>query len=426
MVKIIDYKNTTEDAVLISNIEFDDKITADVAVLLKNVKEGGDQALLDYYSKKFGKTIDTLEVTKEELEEAWNKVDPALIESIKLAAANIEEYHAHQVRSDFSMTRDGVVLGQKYTPIERAGLYVPGGTAPLPSSVLMNAIPAKIAGVSEIIMTTPSDKNGQVAPAILVAAQIAGVGRIFKIAGANAIAAMAFGTQSVPKVDVIAGPGNIYVTTAKKLVYGIVGIDMLAGPSEILIIADGNANPRHVAADFLSQAEHDVLSTAIVITTCKSLAEQIAKEIEIQLDKLPRNEIARKSVEDNGKIILTETIEQATQLSNKIAPEHLELCVDDPFALLPLVKNAGSIFMGNNTPEAAGDYFAGTNHVLPTSGTARFSSPLSVDVFVKKSSYLYYTPEALKSEGPHIVRFAEEEQLDAHANSVKVRLEDMG
>ncbi|MCL2213001.1 MAG: histidinol dehydrogenase [Oscillospiraceae bacterium] len=421
-MKILNYKDITDADVLISNIEFDDGITAQVSAMLKAVKEGGDKALLDYYSKKFGRVVDTLEVTADEIASAWEAVDPALVESMKLASKNIEEYHAHQLRSDFSMKRDGVILGQKYTPMARAGLYVPGGTAPLPSSVLMNAIPAKIAGVGEIIMATPSGKDGTVAPAILVAAQIAGVHRIFKVAGANAIAAMAFGTETIPQVDVIAGPGNIYVTVAKKLVYGIVGIDMLAGPSEILIIADASANPRHVAADFLSQAEHDTLSTAILLTTSENLAKAVAKEIEVQLDNLPRSEIARKSVADNGKTIITETIEEAVELSNKIAPEHLELCVDDPFALLPLVKNAGSIFMGNNTPEAAGDYFAGTNHVLPTSGTARFSSPLSVDVFVKKSSYLYYTPEALKVEGPHIVRFAEEEQLDAHANSVRFRL----
>lgn len=424
MLKITNYKDIADMDVLINNISFDDNVTSDVTAIVKNVMTNGDAALKEYSAKFDNVDIDKFEVSQADIEHAYNALDPALIQSMKLAATNIEEYHRHQLRTDFRMERDGVILGQKYTAMERAGLYVPGGTAPLPSSVLMNAIPAKIAGVSEIIMCTPPNSEGKIAPAILAAAKIAGVHRVFMLGGAHAIAAMAFGTETVPRADVIAGPGNIYVTVAKKLVFGMVGIDMLAGPSEILIIADDSANPRHVAADFLSQAEHDVLSTAILLTPSEDLARAAAAEIETQLAALPRSEIATQSVRNNGKIIVTSNLEEAVELSNKIAPEHLELCVAEPFALLPLVKNAGSVFMGNNTPEAVGDYFSGTNHVLPTSGTARFSSPLSVDNFIKKTSYQYYTPEALTRDKDHIIRFAEVEGLDAHANSVKFRVEE--
>ena len=328
------------------------------------------------------------------------------------------------MRGGYEIKReDGVVLGQKVTPLARVGVYVPGGTASYPSSVLMNVIPAKIAGVGEIVMVTPPDENGKIASSILAAAEIAGVTRIVKSGGAQAVAALAYGTESVPPVDKIVGPGNLFVATAKRMVFGQVDIDMIAGPSEILVVADETANPRYVAADLLSQAEHDPMASAVLVTDNASLAQAVQNEVEIQLRELPRREIAGVSVNTRGKIIVAGSIAQAVETANAIAPEHLELCVDDPFALLPLVRNAGSVFLGKHTPEAMGDYFAGTNHILPTGGTARFSSPLNVDDFVKKSSYLYYTPQALFKVKDRVADFAEREGLSGHARSVTIRFE---
>ena len=339
-----------------------------------------------------------------------------------MAAANIEAFHRKQLHNDFVMNgAEGVVLGQKYTPIEKAGVYVPGGTAAYPSTVLMDVIPAKVAGVSDIVMTTPPGKDGTVNPVILAAASVAGVTKIVKAGGAQAIAALAYGTQSVPAVDKIVGPGNVYVATAKRMVFGKVGIDMIAGPSEILVLADSGCNPAWVAADLLSQAEHDTLASAVLVTDSVDLAKAVQAELEVQIPKLSRADIARKSIDDNGKIILCDDLNKAVEACNIIAPEHLELCVEDPFGLLPQIKNAGSIFLGRHVPEALGDYFAGPNHTLPTSGTARFSSPLGVDDFVKKSSFLYYTPKALAEVAERVTDFALREGLDAHAKSVAIR-----
>jgi histidinol dehydrogenase len=342
-----------------------------------------------------------------------------------MAAANIEAFHRQQVHKNVIVNQqDGVVLGQKYTPIEKAGVYVPGGTAAYPSTVLMDVIPAKVAGVKDIVMTTPAGKDGRVNPVILAAAATAGVTKIFKTGGAQAVAALAYGTQSVPAVDKIVGPGNIYVATAKRKVYGKVGIDMIAGPSEILVLADGSCNPAWVAADLLSQAEHDKLASPVLVTDSAELARAVQAELEVQIPQLPRAAIARASVDDNGKIIVCGDLHKAIEACNIIAPEHLEVCVDDPFGVLNEIKNAGSIFLGKNVPEALGDYFAGPNHTLPTSGTARFSSPLGVDDFVKKSSFIYYTRDALGTVAPRIADFAEREGLHAHARSVTIRYED--
>ena len=340
---------------------------------------------------------------------------------MKEAAQNIADFHRRQIPQGFELEKEnGVILGQKVTPLERVGIYVPGGTAAYPSTVLMNAVPASVAGVKEIIMVTPA-KEGRIKPEILAAAKIAGVTKIFKIGGAQAIAALAYGTQTVPAVDKITGPGNIYVATAKKLVYGQVDIDMIAGPSEILVIADESADAERAAADMLSQAEHDVLASAVMVTTSARLAELVAAEIERQLTELPRREIAQRSIEDNGRVIVTESLDDAVEIANALAPEHLEVYTSDPFALLPRLVNAGSIFLGGYTPEPVGDYFAGPNHTLPTSGTARFSSPLSGADFVKRSSYIHYTKEALKEAGEKIAAFAESEGLQAHANAVRIR-----
>ena len=342
-----------------------------------------------------------------------------------MAAANIRAFHEHQVHKNFVMNdTPGIVLGQKYTPIEKAGVYVPGGTAAYPSTVLMDVIPAKVAGVKEIVMTTPAGPDGKVNPSILAAAVIAGIDKIFKTGGAQAVAALAYGTESIPAVDKIVGPGNIYVATAKRKVFGKVGIDMIAGPSEILVLADGSCNPAWVAADLLSQAEHDKLASPVLVTDSAELAKAVQAELEVQIPQLPRAAIARASVDTNGKIIVTDDMNKAIDAVNIIAPEHLEICVDDPFAVLNSVKNAGSIFLGKNVPEALGDYFAGPNHTLPTSGTARFSSPLGVDDFVKKSSFIYYTRDALGKVQSRIADFAEHEGLHAHAKSVTIRFED--
>ena len=400
-------------------------VEAAVDEIMARVRQEGDAALLEY-AEKFDKArLDSLEVTEAELEVAMKQVSPDFVETLRQAAENIRAFHSRQIRQDFVINdRPGIVLGQKFTPIEKAGVYVPGGTASYPSTVLMDVIPAKLAGVKEIVMVTPPAADGSVAPAILAAAKVAGVTRIFKTGGAQAVAALAYGTQSVPKVDKIVGPGNIYVATAKRKVYGIVDIDMIAGPSEILVLADGSCNPAWVAADMLSQAEHDKLATAVLVTDSRSLALAVQAELERQIPLLPRQAIARTSIDDNGKIIVTDDLDKAVEAANLIAPEHLELCVDDPFALLGKVKNAGSIFMGKNAPEALGDYFAGPNHTLPTSGTARFSSPLSVDDFVKKSSFLYYTRDALRNVKDRVADFAMQEGLQAHARSVTVRFEE--
>lgn len=392
-----------------------------VADIIANVRKNGDSALVEYSKKFDGAVDDVLEVTKEEIDEAMNEVDSELLEIIKQAKENITAFHSRQVRNSFLINeKDGVIIGQKVIPIEKVGLYVPGGTAAYPSSVLMNCVPAKIAGCSEIVMVTPA-KAGKVKPAILAAARVAGVDRIFKIGGAQAVAALAYGTESVPKVDKIVGPGNAFVAEAKKQVFGTVDIDMIAGPSEILVVADGTNNPSHIAADLLSQAEHDKMATAVLITDSEKFANDVSAQLEKQIPLLPRAEIARTSIDTNGKIIITESLTEAMETSNILAPEHLEICVDNPFEYLGLVKNAGSVFLGKNCPEALGDYFAGPNHTLPTSGTARFSSPLSVDDFVKKTQFSYFSKEALAEVGDKVVRFAEEEGLHAHAKSVSIR-----
>ena len=395
-----------------------------VADILYDVRKNGDKAVLAYCAKFDKAELDTLEVSKQEIAEAIDAVEPEFLEILKEAAANIRAFHSRQVRNSFVLAdKPGVVLGQKVTPIEKVGVYVPGGTAAYPSTVLMDTIPAKIAGCPQIVMVTPPGKDGKINPAILAAASIAGVDKIFKVGGAQAIAALAYGTESIPKVDKIVGPGNAFVAEAKKQVFGMVSIDMIAGPSEILVIADGKSTPVHVAADLLSQAEHDKLASAVLVTDSEELAVTVRDELERQLPLLPREEIARASIDNNGKIIVAENLMQGIEIANEIAPEHLELVVDDPFSYLDAVKNAGSIFMGRSCPEALGDYFAGPNHTLPTSGTARFSSPLSVDDFVKKSQFSYYTAGTLASVADKIAAFAEKEGLRAHGRSVMIRKE---
>ncbi len=395
-----------------------------VSGIIADVRANGDEALYRM-TEKFDKVkLDSLLVTQAEVDEAYNALDDEMKKILAESAANIEAFHRHQVRNNFVVNdKDGVVLGQKITPIARVGLYVPGGTAPLLSSVLMNAIPAKIAGCGEIAMTTPPGKDGKVNPAILAAAKVAGVTKIYKMGGAQAIAALAYGTESVSPVDKIVGPGNAFVAEAKKQVFGRVSIDMIAGPSEILVLADKTCDPVVVAADMLSQAEHDKMASAILVTDCAELAAKVTEELERQIPKLPRAEIARVSIDTGSKIIITETFEEAIDMANEIAPEHLEVMCDNPFDYLSKIKNAGSIFLGKNCPEALGDYFAGPNHVLPTSGTAKFSSPLSVDDFVKKSQYTYYTQDALRKVAEDIAFFAEKEGLSAHSRSATIRFE---
>lgn len=423
MIKIMKYGEVSKDEIFArGETSFD---VADIVMdIIENVKQNGDKALFEY-AEKFDKAkLSSLEVTEEEIEEAFNKVEPKFIEIIKTAAQNIRNFHEKQVRNSFIINeQEGIVTGQKVTPIEKVGLYVPGGTAAYPSTVLMDSIPAKIAGCSEICIATPPSADGKVNPVILAAAKIAGVDRIFKMGGAQAIAALAYGTQTVPKVDKIVGPGNAFVAEAKRQVFGRVSIDMIAGPSEILVIADGKSNPKFVAADLLSQAEHDKMASAVLVTDSMELAVKVQAEIENQLKALPREEIARTSIDNNGKIIVADNIADVIDVSNEIAPEHLELCVDNPFDYLDKIKNAGSIFMGRYCPEALGDYYAGANHTLPTSGTARFSSPLSVDDFVKKSQYTYYTKDALKKVAEDVAFFAEKEGLTAHARSATIRFE---
>lgn len=421
MIKIYDINKLTLDEIL-SRETSATGVEEIVAEIIADVKENGDAALYKYCEKFDKVALSSLEVTAEEIEEAMSIVEPEFIEIIKEAAENITLYHKNQVQKGFEIKKEnGIILGQKVLPVKRAGLYVPGGTAAYPSTVLMDCIPAKIAGVKELCITTPPSKDGKVNPVILAAAKIAGADRIFKVGGAQAIAALAYGTETVPKVDKIVGPGNVFVAEAKRQVYGLVSIDMIAGPSEILVIADGTCNPEFVAADLLSQAEHDKLASAVLVTDSKDLAEKVRDELERQVALLPREEIARTSIDNNGKIIIVDSIEQAIEISNEIAPEHLEVCVDEPFKYLDMIENAGSIFLGKMCPEALGDYFSGTNHTLPTSGTAKFSSPLSVDDFVKKSAYSYYTSEALGEVADKVAFFAEKEGLSAHARSATVR-----
>ena len=421
MIKIAKYK---AGDIIFDRTEEQIDVTGIVADILKDVKENGDDALYRY-SEKFDKAkLTELEVTKEEIEEAVNKTEKEFIEILEEAAENIRKYHENQKIDNFEMKGEGIILGQRVMPLARAGVYVPGGTAALSSTVLMDCIPAKIAGVEEVIMVTPPQADGKVNSDILAAAKIAGVDRIFKVGGAQAIGALAYGTQSVPKVDKIVGPGNCFVAEAKRQVYGLVDIDMIAGPSEILIIADEKTNPRFAAADMLSQAEHDKLATAVLITTDEDFANAVSEELEMQIPKLSRAEIARISIDTRSKIFIVDTIEEAIELSNEIAPEHLEVCVDEPLELLSKITNAGSVFLGRNCPEALGDYFAGTNHTLPTSGTAKFSSPLSVYDFLKKSAYTYYTADALKKVSNKIDYFAKKEGLTAHAKSATIRFEE--
>lgn len=422
MIKILDYSALGQQIFNRTEQKFDvEKIVADI---IENVKTNGDDAL-KYYTEKFDKAkLDDLLVSQKEFDDAFEEIDDEFIEILKKASENIFAFHKNQARQGFEIKRDdGVIIGQKITPVQRAGLYVPGGTATYPSTVLMDAIPAKIAGVEEIAIVTPPDKTGKVNPAILVASKIAGVDKVYKVGGAQAIAALAYGTQTINKVDKIVGPGNAFVAEAKRQVFGKVSIDMIAGPSEILVIADANSNPRHVAADLLSQAEHDKMASAVLVTDSYDLAKAVQEQIEILLKDLPRAEIARASIEDNGKIIVAKNFDEVLAVSNEIAPEHLELMVDDPFAYLDKIKNAGSIFMGRYCPESLGDYYAGPNHTLPTSGTARFSSPLSVDDFIKKSQYTYYTKDALEKVYKDVEYFAKKEGLTAHGKSATVRFE---
>lgn len=424
MIKILHYGEVSNEQIFARAVPEVDVVKV-VTDIIKDVRTRGDEALLEY-TKRFDRAqLSSLQVTQEEMDAALQEVDPAFISLLERAAANIRKFHSQQKRSSFIINDEpGIVIGQKIIPVDRAGLYVPGGTASYPSTVLMDAIPAKIAGCPEVVMVSPPDRSGKIAPVILAAAKVAGVDRIYKVGGAQAIAALAYGTQTIPKVDKIVGPGNAFVAEAKKQVYGKVSIDMIAGPSEILVIADENSDPRFVAADLLSQAEHDKLACAVLVTPSESLAKKVQQELERQLPLLEREEIARASIDNNGKIIVTQSVAQAIDIANAIAPEHLELCVDAPFDYLDSIRHAGSVFMGRNCPEALGDYFAGPNHTLPTSGTARFSSPLGVDDFIKKTQYTYYTREALARVAGDVAAFAGAEGLTAHAKSALIRTED--
>ena len=400
-------------------------VEAIVTEIIANVRTKGDAALYEYCEKFDKAVLKSLQVSEEEIAEAVASVEPRFLEILGKAAENIRTFHSRQVRNSFVINEaNGVVIGQKIIPVDRAGLYVPGGTAAYPSTVLMDSIPAKIAGVREVVMVTPPNKEGKVNPVILAAASIAGVDKIFKVGGAQAIAALAYGTESIPRVDKIVGPGNAFVAEAKKQVFGQVSIDMIAGPSEILIVADGASNPKHLAADLLSQAEHDKLASAVLVTDSDALALAVQAQLEVQIPQLERAEIARASIDNNGKIIVAENLMQAIEIANEIAPEHLELCVDNPFDYLDSIRHAGSIFMGRNCPEALGDYFAGPNHTLPTSGTAKFSSPLGVDDFIKKTQFTYYTRSALEAVAEDVAYFARQEGLTAHARSAVIRTEE--
>lgn len=424
MIKIMKYGEVPNSEIFARSVPKID-VAGTVAEIIKNIRENGDKALFEYCEKFDKAQLSSLAVTKEEIDEALSLVEPEFLEILEKAAKNIRKFHSRQVRNSFIINdEDGIVIGQKIIPVDRAGLYVPGGTAAYPSTVLMDAIPAKIAGCREVVMVTPPTKDGKVNPVILAAAYVAGIDRIFKVGGAQAIAALAYGTQSIPKVDKIVGPGNAFVAEAKKQVFGVVSIDMIAGPSEILIVADGKSNPAYVAADLLSQAEHDKMASAVLVTDSEELAKNVSTELEKQIPLLERREIARESIDVNGKIIVADTLDAAIEIANEIAPEHLELCVDNPFDKLDSIRHAGSIFMGRNCPEALGDYFAGPNHTLPTSGTAKFSSPLSVDDFIKKTQYTYYTKDALKKVAFDVAAFAKKEGLTAHAKSAVIRVED--
>lgn len=424
MIRILKYDEVSKDAIF-ARTEPTANVADIVTDIIRNVRQNGDKALLEY-TKKFDKAeLTSLQVSEAEFDEAFAMVEPRFLEVLRKAAANIRKFHQRQVRNSFILNdEDGIVIGQKIIPLDRAGLYVPGGTAAYPSTVLMDSIPAKIAGCREVVIVTPPNSQGKVNPVILAAARIAGVDRIFKVGGAQAIAALAYGTQTIPRVDKIVGPGNAFVAEAKKQVLGQVAIDMIAGPSEILIVADGRANPRHVAADLLSQAEHDKMASAVLVTDSEPLAAAVQAELEVQIPKLERAEIARASIDQNGKIIVADDLDKVIDISNEIAPEHLELCVEQPFDYLSKVRHAGSVFLGRNCPEALGDYFAGPNHTLPTSGTAKFSSPLSVDDFVKKVQYTYYTRDALAKVAEDVAYFARAEGLTGHARSALIRTEE--
>ena len=427
MIPILKLKDLTDEQILNRDIQAEENVSAAVDSVITKVRQSGDAALLEYTEKFDGVKLESLRVSDQEIARAMMQVSPGLVDTIRAAAANIEAFHRAQVRQDLVLTdKPDIVLGQRYTPIEKVGICVPRSPVAFPSTILMNVIPAKIAGVKDIVLVTPPEKDGSVSPAALVAAAVAGVDRIFKVGGAQAVAALAYGTETVPAVDKIVGPGGIFVATAKRKVFGKVGIDMIAGPSEILVLADGSCNPKWVAADLLSQAEHDVLASAVLVTDSEELAKAVQAEVERQLTLLPREPIARRSIEGSSKILLCDSLKEAIDTANRIAPEHLEICTDDPFAILSRIKNAGSIFLGKNAPEALGDYFAGPNHTLPTSGTARFSSPLGVDDFVKKSQFIYYTRDALEQVAQPIAAFAREEGLEGHARSVTVRFEEEG
>ncbi|MBQ2941262.1 MAG: histidinol dehydrogenase [Clostridia bacterium] len=425
MIKIMKYGEVSNSEIF-ARVEPKVDVTAIVSDIIDNVRKNGDKALFEYTEKFDGAVLSSLIVTEEEIKEAVDAVEPEFIKVLEKAAANIRKFHEKQKRTSFIINDEpGIVMGQKIIPVDRAGLYVPGGTAAYPSTVLMDSIPAKIAGCPEVVMVTPPGKDGKVNPVILAAAYVAGVDKIIKVGGAQAIAALAYGTESVPKVDKIVGPGNAFVAEAKKQVFGMVSIDMIAGPSEILIVADGASDPVCVAADLLSQAEHDKLASAVLVTDSSYLAEAVAKELEKQIPLLSRCEIARESIDNNGKIIVAENLFAAIEIANEIAPEHLELCVDNPFDYLDSIRHAGSIFMGRNCPEALGDYLAGPNHTLPTSGTAKFSSPLSVDDFIKKTQYTYFTKDALSRVAKDVELFAKKEGLTAHAKSAVSRTEEV-
>ena len=422
MIRIMKYGDVPNSELFARNMPTMN-VTDTVADIIRNVRERGDAALREYTERFDHATVESLTVTKAETTEALQQVEPAFMAVLEKAAANIRKFHSRQVRNSFIINdEDGIVMGQKVIPVDRAGLYVPGGTATYPSTVLMDVIPAKIAGVKEVILTTPPGRDGKINPVIIAAAKVAGADRIVKAGGAQAIAALAYGTESVPKVDKIVGPGNAFVAEAKRQVYGIVSIDMIAGPSEILAVADGKSNPAHLAADLLSQAEHDKVASAVLVTDSAGLAEAVSAEIEKQLPELERYEIARESIDRNGKIIVADDLKKAIEIANEIAPEHLELCVDNPFDYLDSIRHAGSVFMGRNCPEALGDSLAGPNHTLPTQGTAKFSSPLSVDDFVKKTQYTYFTKDALARVAEDVAMFAEKEGLTGHARSAVIRI----
>ena len=423
MIKIMNYSEVAPAEIFARTIPQDtvaDKVTA----IIDAVREKGDAALFDFCERFDGAKLECLQVSEVELAAAMDAVEPEFLAVLRKAADNIRAFHEKQLRDGFQIERNGAILGQKVMPIEKVGLCVPGGKTPLSSTVLMDAIPAKVAGCRELVMVTPARPDGTIDASILAAANIAGVDKILKLGGAQAVAALAYGTQSVPRVDKIVGPGGAFVAEAKKQVFGRVAIDMIAGPSEILVIADGKTDPRYAAADLLSQAEHDVMASAVLVTDSAALAQAVSDEIEVQLPQLARAEIARKSIDNHGKIIVADSIDLVIEIANEIAPEHLELCVDEPFAYLERIRHAGSVFLGRHCPEALGDYLAGTNHTLPTSGTARFSSPLSVDDFVKKTQYIYYTEDALAAVARDVDRFARKEGLTGHARSAMIRMEE--